>query len=105
MTIEDSGATNSQQGFSTKEMLVRLDGKIDTVLGRTQSLAVDLAQTKTRVEVLEQAVKADDLRFSADLTLLRRETDRHGQRLAYAAGACAALVLAANLIIALVHGY
>lgn len=102
---DDGSASSTPQGFSTKEMLVRLDGKIDTVLGQQQAFAVDLAQTKVRVDALEQAVKADDLRFSSDLTLLRRETDRHGRRLAYAAGATASLVLAANLVIALVHGY
>jgi hypothetical protein len=55
VAAEEEQVTNSVS-FTTKEMLVRMDGKLDSVLNRQAHYDVELALLKARVEVNEHAL-------------------------------------------------
>ena len=90
------------QAFSTKEMLVRLDGKLDTVIVHQPSFAVRVALLEQRTSALEAESKDGDVIHDE----LRRAVDRITRKTAYAAGVLSTVVIVANLIAALLsHVY
>src|SRR3954471_7077514 len=82
-------------GFSTKEMLIRIDAKVDFIGGKQSTYDVELALLKARQEVLERAGDAQEKRYEE----LRAGVDRVGRKIAMAAGGLSALIVAANWVV------
>lgn len=115
MANDDDARTG--QTFSTKEMLIRLDGKLDSVLARQQNYDIELALLKARADGLELAdhnrsrdaekwreeVKRETEKWrdttDRELESLRADLETLGRRHAYQAGGLAALVVAANIAV------
>jgi hypothetical protein len=117
---ETEDNSNRGQAFSTKEMLIRLDGKLDAVLARQQSYEVELALLKARADGLElsehnrsrtvekwrdglktEAEKRHD-ELAGEVGSIRSRLEKLGRKHAYQTGALAALVVVANLTLPVV---
>lgn len=99
------------QSFSTKEMLIRVEGKIDAILSRQQNYDVELALLKARADQLDMQandrVHAEDRRREELRKELRevaneqkrvsRDTAKLGRKHAYQTGALATVVVIANI--------
>lgn len=91
-------------GFSTKEMLVRIDAKVDYIASKQATSDVELALLKARVEAHEKseekAVTDDDgryLKLEKEIEKLSKRQARTDRRVAYAAGAVSVVVFIANV--------
>jgi ABC-type uncharacterized transport system ATPase component len=109
-------APENGTGFSTKEMLVRMDGKLDVMAGKQTHYDVEQALLKARVEVQERTLREHTIEeqktaeaVRANLEAAERLMDRKvdelssGQqalalKLAYYAGGLAMLMLTLEAI-------
>ena len=98
---DESGSVS----FTTKEMLVRIDGKLDAVAARQQGLDIEVALLKARTEVLERerkTDKGDDDNWHEEvrlrITQVEAEQVATQRRLAYAAGGIAVLAVLLNFL-------
>jgi hypothetical protein len=93
-------------GFTTKEMLVRMDGKLDVLAANQQHTDIELAMLKERVRQVEDREKADGrdseawrAEVRAELVSAKNESALLGRKLAYATGTVGALVFIANFLV------
>ena len=83
--------TEPANGFSTKEMLVRIDGKLDVALGRITAVELGAAVHSAKPfhsEHAAETLEAQMVQNSKDISSIR-------QTLKYAAGAVGVIVLLA----------
>jgi hypothetical protein len=82
-------------GFSTKEMLVRIDAKVDVIAAKQAHYDVELALLKARQETQER-IMAESAR---DYERLQSVVEGVGRKIAVATGALSAIIVAANWLV------
>ncbi len=82
-------------GFSSKEMLVRIDAKVDVIAAKQAHYDVELALLKERQRQLE----VSSVENSATVEVVRAGQERLGKKIAWATGALSAVAVAANWLV------
>lgn len=90
---------DDNRAFSTKEMLARLDSKLDTVIAQQADARVQVALHEQRITALE----ASDSHADGVHNELRDQVERITRKVAYAAGGVSAIVTAAGLAVGFLH--
>lgn len=89
---------NGGGSFTQKEMLVRIDGKVDVIAAKQQNYDVELALLKARVDRNEHAVNATVNNSDGWRDEVRQEISGIKTQNAKIAGAVAACVVLVNFI-------
>ena len=109
MAEETNGANVS---FTTKEMLVRMDGKLDVLAARQTHYDVELALLKERQHQLEVVaasegtgkaqlaaeLKEQRAKMDAEVAAIRDELSKVGRKLAYATGTIAGMITLVEVV-------
>ena len=93
-------------GFTTKEMLVRMDGKLDVLAANQQHTDIELAMLKERVRQVEDRAKTEGRDSEAwraevrgEMSEAKNEAALLGRKMAYATGTVATLVVLVDLLV------
>jgi hypothetical protein len=96
---------NNGTGWTQKEMLIRIDAKVDVIAAKQNHLDVEIALLKARADELERMTrsKVEDVAVWRDevrdeIKQVKEEQAIIGRKLAYATGTVGAIVIAVNLI-------
>jgi hypothetical protein len=96
---------NNGTGWTQKEMLVRIDAKVDVIAAKQNHIDVEIALLKARADEIERqvAVKLNDSHEWRDevrkeINTVKDEQNVIGRKLAYATGTVGAIVVVVNFI-------
>lgn len=86
-------------GFTAKEMWVRVDGKLDAVLAKQSHYDIELALVKARVEEQEREARENRDEMRKSVETIRMNQQSVGSLIKWAAAIIGALVVASDALV------